>query len=157
MEVVIVIAIIVGALAAIFSLAAFSLVASESGKQTTEAIVLAEDLMEALRNYRDGIDWNDDDPADEYDGLGVVDLDTFYHFEQSLDATPRWKLLHGAETVGIFTRSVTFESVQRDGNDDIGVGLVDPDTIEATVLVSWQERGRSHEVKLVIYLTNWNQ
>jgi len=31
------------------------------------------------------------------------------------------------------------------------------DTKEVTVTVSWTERGRSHEVELVTYLTNWNQ
>jgi Tfp pilus assembly protein PilV len=158
-EVIIVLAIIVGALAAILGLAALSLVASEIGKQTGEAALLAEDTMEALRNYRDGIDWDDDDPADEYDGLEIAPRGTAFHMEQSADAVPRWQLIAGAETVNEFTRQVVFEDICRDASDDIVAcpGTVDTDSVEATVTVSWQERGRSHEVELVAYLTNWRQ
>lgn len=159
-EIIIVVAIIVAALAGIMGLAAFSLVASETGKQTTEATILAEDTMETLRNYRDGTVWDFDDFTDEYDGLKIVDRDTAYHFEQSSDTPPRWKLIIASETVDEFTRQILFENVCRDGSDNIvacpGSG-VDSDSVRATVKVSWQERGRSHEVELEIYLTNWQQ
>jgi len=156
-EVIIVVAIIVGALAGILGLAAFSLVASETGKQTTEAVLLAEDTLEALRNYRDGINWDDNDPGDEYDGLQIVTRNTAYHFHQSSDTVPRWQLLAGSETVDEFTRQIIFVDVCRDSSDNIVAcpDTVDSDSVQATVTVSWQERGRSHDVELVVYLTNW--
>jgi len=172
-EALIAIAVIIVALTSILSLITLSLVASSITKQTTRATLFAQDTMEATRNFRDGVDWNNDDLADEYDGLGVVSAGATYHLEQSTDSTPKWKLLAGNETIDEFTRSAVFRNVCRDtSSDDItGItdtdgttttcvmngGAYDADTKEVTVTVSWTERGRSHEVELVIYLTNWNQ
>ena len=113
LEFVIVIAVLTVAISGILAMATFSLITSSVAKQTAEATILSQDAMEALRNYRDGVPWDDDDIGDEYDGLGVVDLDTAYHFEQSSGTPPRWKLLTGTDTVGIFTRSVFFRNVCR--------------------------------------------
>jgi len=159
-EIMIAVTIITVGLAAILSLASFSLVVSDITKQTTQANILAQETMEAARNYRDGIGWNDDDPGNEYDGLGVVTIPGTYHFEKSSDSPPRWKLVSGAETINGFTKQIVFENVQRDINTDDIVesgGVDDVDTKKVTVTVSWQERTRSHEVEIVTYLTNWNQ
>ena len=171
LELVIIIAILSVALVGVLGLATFSLITSAVAKQTAESTIFAQGAMETLRNYRDGVPWNDDDIGDEYDGLGVVDLDTAYHFEQSSGTPPRWKLLTGTDTIGIFTRSVIFKNVCRNsGTDDItGItdtngatttcggsgGAHDTETMEATVNVSWTHRARSYDVQIVMYLTNW--
>jgi len=158
-EIMIAVTIITVGLVAILGLASFSLVVSDITKQTTQANILAQETMEAARNYRDGIGWNDDDPGNEYDGLGVVTIPGTYHFEKSSDSPPRWKLVSGVETINGFTRQIVFDDVRRDINDDIveSGGVDDTDTKKVTVTVSWQERTRSHQVEIVTYLTNWNR
>jgi len=157
-EALIAIAIITIALVSILGLATLSLSVTSITQQTTQATLFAQDTMEALRNFRDGIDWNNDDASNEYDGLGVVLTGASYYLEQSTDSPPKWKLILGQEVINGFTKSVVFSDVFRDANDDIvTAGTPDPDTKKAVVTVSWTERGRSHGVELVTYLTNWNQ
>jgi hypothetical protein len=152
-------AVISVALLGVLALSSFSLATSTITQQRIQAGVLAQESIEILRNYRDGIPWNDDDPADEYDGLGIVSTGNPYHFEQSAGLPPfRWRLLAGQETIGIFTRKIEFSDVLRDANDDISAtGILDPDTKLAVATVSWSERGRNHEIRLEAYVTNWNQ
>ncbi|HZX50106.1 MAG TPA: type II secretion system protein [Candidatus Paceibacterota bacterium] len=156
-ELIVVVAIIGGSLAAILGLVALSLVSSGIARQTQEAVFLAQEAMEALRNYRDGVPWDQDDPLNQYDGFEYVNfaLNPF-HLEKSTDSPPQWKLVSGAETVGIFTREIIMEFAHRDANDDIvPSGTQDPDTLAILVRVSWQERGRTHTVEIASYLTNW--
>lgn len=158
-EIMVAVSILSVALAGILALASFSFVSTDLAAQTLRASSLAEGATEALRNYRDGIAWDDDDGANEYDGLGVVSVGVQYYPEISGDAIPRWKFVAGAETIGIFERSVVFENVERDAADTIteSGGTVDLNTKKATVTVSWEERGRAHSVVLVSYFTNWNK
>ena len=150
MEIVVVAGIIISSLAAILGLAAMFLTTSQTVQQTSQATVLAQDVLESVRNYRDGTDWSSA-------GLGAVTLLAPYHPEQS-GVPPAWVLVAGSETIDEFTRQIVFEEVLRDSNDDIALsGVIDPDTIKAVVQVSWQERGRSHQVELTAYFTNWNQ
>ena len=149
MEIVVVAGIIISSLAAILGLAAMFLTTSQTVQQTSQATVLAQDVLESVRNYRDGTDWSSA-------GLGAVTLLTPYHPEQS-GVPPAWVLVAGSETINEFARQIVFEEVLRDANDDIAsTGVIDPDTIKAVVQVSWQERGRSHQVELTAYFTNWN-
>ena len=157
-EIVVVVGIIVGALVAILGLATAFLVTSQVVQQTSQATALAQEGLEIVRNYRDGISWNTDNAGIEYDGLGMLTPGTMYHLEKSTDAIPRWKMVAGTETIGIFTRKIELGAIQRDANSNIVVaGTPDPDTKKVTVTVSWQERERSHEVELAAYFTNWNQ
>ncbi len=151
MEIVIVVGIIAGSLAAILGVATMFLVTSQIVQQTSKASALGEEAMEIVRNYRDGTNWSSS-------GLGQVTLGSPYHPEQSGGSPPAWILVAGSETINEFTRQIQFEEVFRDGNDNIAQsGSIDPDTIQAIVQVSWEERGRSHEVELVAYFANWNQ
>ena len=47
----------------------------------------------------------------------------------------------------------------RDGTDNIveSGGADDPNTKKVTATVSWEERGRSHSIELITYLTNWRE
>ena len=158
-EILVVIAICAIALASLLSLATFSLENSTLFKDTSLARNIVQETIEAVRNFRDGTNWENDDPENKYDGLGIVSAGISYHPEKSSDSPSKWMLIQGEKNVNGFTRKVIFENVMRDGNDNIVVsgGANDPNTKKATVNVSWLERGRAHQVEIITYLTNWKQ
>ena len=155
-ELLVVILIIGVAVSALVSFCTFSLRTTSLLKQTTQASFFVQDALEALKNYRDNTGWNDDDPGDQYDGLGVVSTGVAFHLKLSGGTPVRWQLLLGAETIGIFTRDIVMEPVERDATDNIveSGGVVDPETKKATVTVSWEERGGTRELEIITYLTN---
>src|SRR3989338_9353471 len=122
-------------LSAMLGFLSFALSAASFFKQQTQATALAEGALESLKNFRDGTAWNVDDPQDQYDGLGKAQTGVPYHLGLSQDVPPRWQLLLGPETVGIFARSVVLENVQRDVNSNIvsAGGIEDPGTKKVTV------------------------
>ena len=150
MEIVVVAGIIVGSLAAILGLAAFFLATSQVVQQTSQATALAQEALEIVRNFRDGTDWSS--------GLGVIAFSPSSYYPEKSGSPPAWSLSAGSETIGEFTRQIQFEEVRRDGSDNIASsGSVDADTVKAIAQVSWEERGRTHQVELVAYFTNWRQ
>lgn len=157
-EILVVAAIITFALVSILTLATFSLKTSILVEETTKAKNIADETMEAVRNFRDNIDWTNNDLANQYDGLGIVSTGIAYHPEKSTDVPPKWMLLQGEEIIDGFTRKVVFENVSRDPiTDDIEIIYVpandDPETKKALVTVSWKNK----KVEIISYLTNWNQ
>ena len=156
-ELLVVIMIIGVAVSALISFATFSLKTASLFKQTTQASFLVQDALEALKNYRDNTGWSDDDPLNTYDGLGVVSTGVPLHLELSGDTPPRWQLLLGQETLGIFTRDVVVESAERDTSDNIVAsgGTLDLETKKVTVIVSWEDRGAARNLEIITYLTNW--
>jgi len=147
-EILVVIFILVIAFVSILGLLTFSLRISTLLRENTQAINLAQETVEAVRNFRDGTNW-------DTDGLGILATGVAYHPEKTTDSPPKWELLLGEEAIGGFSREVVFEEVFRDGNDNIvGTGgILDPETKKATVTVSWRDR----EVKIITYFTNWQQ
>ncbi len=137
--------------------ASFSLGAAILYKQTAQASSMAQEAMEAVRSFRNEIVWNQDDPSNAYDGLGVMLTGTPYYPRTSSDIPPKWQFIQGQETIGIFTRTVTFSQAQRNAQQDLveSGGTPDPDTKKITVQVLWNERSRPHSVSLASYLTNW--
>ncbi|MFH1423364.1 MAG: hypothetical protein ABIG29_00165 [Candidatus Nealsonbacteria bacterium] len=134
-----------------FSLIGFSLKVAGLVDQTTRANALAQETMEAVRDFRDQTSWLSD-------GLGVLSVDIPYYPEKTGTVPPRWDLVSGQGTVDIFTRQVIFEEVYRDASDNIvAAGAEDPETKKVKVTVSWQERGNVHQVELVNYFTNWQE
>lgn len=152
-------AILTMSLSALLGFLVFALSTTSFLKQQTEAFTLGEGAGEALKNFRDGTLWNVDDPQNQYDGLGKASTGVAYHLGLSLDVPPRWQLLLGTETTGIFTRSIVLENVQRDVNSNIVStgGIDDPNTKKVTVTVSWAAKTKTQEVTIVSYLTNWRQ
>ena len=146
-------------LSALLGFLVFALSTASLVKQQTQALTLAEGALETLRNFRDGTAWNVDDPQNQYDGLGKAQLGVPYRMGLSLDVPARWQLLLGAETTGIFSKTIVLENVQRDVESAIvaGGGIDDPNTKKVTVTVSWQAKTKPQEVAIVIYLTNWRQ
>jgi type II secretory pathway pseudopilin PulG len=149
-ELLVVIAIISIALVTLLGTTAFSLKISILAKQNDQAKKLAEGALEAVRSFRDGTNW-------DTDGLGTIIIDPYpqlYHPEQieNLPNPPKWNLVSGEETVGVFKRKVVFKRVLRDANDNISSsGVVDLNTKEVTATVSWGIR----QVEISTYLTNW--
>ena len=153
-EILIIAAIIAIALTSLLGIATFSLKIATLEREVTQANILAQETMEAVRNFRDETDWNNDDPQDQYDGLGIIATGVAFHPEKSSDTPPKWMLIQGEETIG-FTRKVVFEDVSRDGNDDIeqtyNPNNDDPDSKKIIVTVSWKDK----EVEIITYFTNW--
>lgn len=150
-EILVAIAIISSALVSLLELTSFSLRITSLINQSNQANNMAQELMEQVRNFRDGTYW-------DVNGLGIIATNTDYYVQKS--GTPvRWQPSQGTETVGIFTRKVVLEDAMRDANDDIVAagGTKDPNTKKVTVTVSWEERGNSHQIELIGYLTNWKQ
>jgi len=145
-EILVVIAIIIIALISLFGLITFSLRISTLVKETAQANNLAQETIEAVRNFRDGTEW-------ETDGLGTLATSAAYHPDKSGDVPPKWQLILGEETIDYFTRRVVFDEVYRDANDNIVEvgGTLDPNTRKITTTISWKDE----EVKIITYLTNW--
>jgi len=144
-ELLVVIFILLIAFVGILGLLTFSLQTSSLIKETTYANFLAQDSIEAVRNFRDGTDW-------DTNGLGFLTAGV-YHPEKTSDVPPKWNLVSGEETINNFTRKIVFENVQRDGADNIVEtgGINDPETKKATVTVSWKDK----KVEVITYFTNW--
>jgi len=145
-EILVVIAVLLTAFVGILGLLSFSLQVSTLIKETTQANFLAQDAIEAIRNFRDGTTW-------DTDGLGTLTIGTEYHPGKTADLPPKWTMAAGQETINGFSRKIVFERVQRNVNDDIAEsgGINDPDTRKTTITISWKDK----EVEIITYFTNW--
>ncbi len=160
-EILLVVSIIGIIVSSLLGLAVSSLKNSTTMAETTRANALAQETIEAVRNFRDAITWNNNDPSNQYDGLGVAATGTAYYpakFDDNLldDKPPKWQLLQGQETLNGFTRQVVFDNVLRDainGNISSSGTVPDSNTKKITVTVSW----KNQQVQIITYLTNWRQ
>lgn len=158
-EIVIAIFVIVVALGSILNVAVFSLTSSFNARTALQAQSYAQEALEAVRNFRDGVAWHSDDPANEYDGLGIVVKEVAYKISKSSDNPPKWKLVQGQESLGVFMRSIVFANGLRDAQNNLVAlgGTADPDTVKVTATVSWPEQGTARQSQLITYFTNWPQ
>lgn len=152
-EILIAVTIIAVGLISLLGLAFFSLGTSNLIIQTTKANIIVQETMEIVRNFRDGTSWNNN-------GLGTLitgEANPYHPAKDTSISPPRWILIAGQETINSFTRKIIFTNVQRDGNNNIveSGGTNDPDTKKVKTTVSWQEKGRSHQLEITTYLTNW--
>lgn len=139
-------------LASLLNLAVFSLRNSNIAKETVRAKNIGEGTMEAVRNFRDGTNWNSG-------GLNSLTAGISYHPEKSAETPQKWTLAEGQETIDDFSRKVAFNIVQRDTNGNIveSGGIDDPDTKKVTVTVLWTEKEKTRQLEIITYLTNWKQ
>jgi len=154
-EILIAVAIIALTFTSLLGLATFSLKASLLTKENIKAKNIAQETLEAVRNFRDGTDWED---ANGLKNI-LTGEDNPYHPEKNGSVPPEWELVAGEEAINGFTRKVFFYNVQRDINDNIveSGGINDDYTKKVKVFVSWQERGRDHQIEIITYLTDWRQ
>jgi len=145
-EIVVAITIIGTALFSLLGLATFSLRVQNLIEKYNKANNLVQEELEAVRNFRDGTDW-------DVNGIGTLVPGIAYFAQKSLDDPPKWNLVSGQELIDIFTRKVVSSDVMRDVNGNIveSGGVNDPETKKITVSVFWE--GKS--VEIITYLTNW--
>jgi len=142
-ELLVVAAIITIGLVGLLNVTASSLKFSSQIRENDQAKALAEEALEAVRNFRDGTTWNT--------GLGILTLDVAYHPEK-IGTPSRWNLVLGQETINGFTRKVIIKKVFRDTNSNIApTGTEDVNTKMIVATVSWGNR----VVEISTYLTNW--
>jgi len=138
-------------ISSLFGLFTLGLKNTYRAQQTTKAIALAQEAMEAAINFRDTTEW-------ATNGFGLLSLDTPYHPEIQ-SATSGWQLVSGEEIIEQFTRKIVLQEVHRDVSGDIvsSGGAVDSNTKKVVVTVTWPEQGINKEFKLTTYLTNWRR
>jgi len=141
-EIIIASAVISIGLLAIISFLIFSRgVTFQVGKQT-EAVSLAEEAIEAVRSIRDEA-WS-----------SVSTGGTYY----PVISANKWTLaaIDPGPINGLYTRTVTIGDVFRDGSDNIaGSGSLDSDTKKVTATISWSESGRSKQVVIETFISNF--
>ena len=144
MEVVLALAIFGFITAALVTMVLGSFSSLESGGEHVEAQELALEGIEAVKSIRDGA-WNE------------------LTFNQSgvFQSGSQWALLGEGttETIGQFTRTITYDAVCRNGSDDIVAcpgSYTDVHTLKVTSQVSWDIRpGITDAVQEIAYLTDW--
>jgi Tfp pilus assembly protein PilV len=145
-EIVVAAAIIVVSILAAMTVAQKSISVSRQAFHTTQAAFLLEEGAEAVRIVRDNA-WSN---------ISVLTAGTTYYPKFS---SGTWTLTTTSSDgiVGIFTRSITFASVNRDNTTKDIVssgGTVDSGTKLATVTVSWSEGGTTVSKTLQFYIIN---
>jgi Tfp pilus assembly protein PilV len=112
-------------------------------QEQTEASQLAQQGYEATVSIRNN-DWTN--LANGTYGLNNTGSQWVFSGSSDVDVS------------GKFTRTVTIESVNRDGNNAIVTsgGTADPDTKKITINVAWSPSPtRNNNIQFVSYLTNW--
>lgn len=149
-EIIVAVFIIVVTLVSFLGIVTFSLKSSRLVIKVNEANFLAEEIMEAIRGFRDSTDW-------DTDGLGTLVTGADYHLSLTGTSPPSWTIVSGGEFVNNFNRKVVFERVSRDLSKNIedvyNPGNDDPSTRKATIIVSWANK----KAKIITYFTNWNK
>ncbi len=148
LEILIVVFIVGIAIIAFLDLATFSLRMNNIIKMNDLANDLAKETIEAARNFRDGTNWNTD-------GITTLTMGAAYHAEKTADNPPKWRMVSGEETVGVFKRKIVFSNGLRDAGGSIveSGGTSDPDTKKVIVTVTFP----NNEVEIVTYFTNWKR
>lgn len=142
-EVIVAIAIIVVAVLAAMTVTQKSVSVSRQSLHVSQANFLLEEGAEVVRVLRDNA-WSNIS--------GLTDGTSYY----PTFSTGSWTLSTTLSTVGIFTRTITVASVNRDATSgDISVsGTNDPGTKLITVTVSWNEGGQVMSKTLSFYIMN---
>ncbi len=150
-EILVAVFIISTALSSVLGLTSFSLNAVSFTKQSYEANILAQGLIEQVRNFRDQTKWN-------INGLETLTNGLDYYASKT-GSPEEWQMIQGTETINGFTKKIVFEEVERDGSANIveNGGIIDPNTKKITATILWQERNKTHQIELITYLTNWKQ
>ncbi len=154
-EILIVISIITIGLVYLLGMFSFSLRIAGSEQKLTRANFMAQEAMEGVRNFRDETTWGEN-------GLDTLNVSTFYHLEKT-GSPPKWTLSPDTKTINGFTQKIVVDNVRRDLYDNKlnniveNGGTLDSDTRKVTVTISWLERGKSKEIELITFFTNWNQ
>lgn len=140
-EVVIAVALAGGVLITVLSLVQDTVEVSQRSLERTQAAYLLDEGIEGVKTVRDSA-WTT---------ITALTSATPYYLSWSGTA---WTLTTTPQTVGRFTRSIVFEDVYRDGNDDIvsSGGTLDIGTRKGTVTVSWAVPSGTQSESVVFYI-----
>ncbi len=126
-------------------------IATREGKPQQEqrftAVALFQESVEALRIIRE-------------QGWVNVATNGTYHPEKTPQPNPTtWSLAAGAETIGLFTRTIEIDDVYRNaGGDIVSVGgTLDPSSKAVTITIAWDQplvSSYSRTIYLTRYLDN---
>lgn len=145
LEVILAMAIFAFFAASMVSLAVGGFIALEQGGEHTKAEALAEEGIEAVRAIRDRA-WNENIYITS--SVGISGSQWIFSGEGT------------TETIGQFTRVISFLDVCRDAGDNIALcpGLYnDPHSRKIIVEVKWDVReGVSNAIRREAYITNWD-
>ena len=150
MDVLLAIAIIGIAFTVLLSAASYALNFSSSTNKMFQANYLIKEEMDALRAYRDGVDWAGTG------GLGSVSTGIGNPYYLAI-SSGKWVLNPGTDSgVGPFTRQIVFDYVSRNpGTLDVENPYNsydrDPNTLKATVTVQWAGQSWSAQTYIVNY------
>lgn len=118
---------------------------STSNLDTTKAVFLSEEAVEAMRFIRND-SWEDN--------VAILTLDTPYHLALSAGT---WTLTGTYALIdNKFERTLQFSSVYRDAEGRIvsSGGTLDPDSRLVSVSVSWPYKGATTTKTIMTYLNN---
>lgn len=150
-EIVVVIAIIITTFAAILGFFVLDARIVERSQMRLKAISFAEEVIEAVRNFRDNTTWASA-------GIGILIVGVDYH---PVISGIEWDIIPGNEIINGFTRTVIFNRVSRDANDDIESNYNpindDSNTRKVAIIVSWSDRQGPSSESLTTYITNWRE
>jgi type II secretory pathway pseudopilin PulG len=140
-EVVIAVALAGGVLITVLSLVQDTVEVSQRSLEKTQAAYLLDEGIEGVKSIRD----------DAWTTITGLSSGTPYYL---LWNGTKWTLTTTAQTVGGFTRTIVFEDVYRDGNDDIvsSGGTLDIGTRKGTVTLSWDPPSGAQSESIVFYI-----
>lgn len=119
---------------------------SSRSLRQVQATLIAEEGAEAVKTIRDA-NWTN---------ISNLTLNTNYYLSYN-NSTDVWSLSTTANSIdSIFTRTIVFNSVNRDSNDDIvdTGGTTDVGTIKVTVTTSWLSTEGANSKVLTLYITD---
>jgi len=116
---------------------------SKRSVEKTQASYLLEEGVEAVKTVRDA-NWSN---------ISSLTNGTTYYL--SWNGT-NWVISTTPSVIDSFTRTIVFDAVSRDANDDIvsSGGTVDSRTRKATVTVTWTPKSGVQSETLVFYLSD---
>lgn len=146
-EIVVAISIAVMFFLAIYEMILFASKITANNLRRVEAVNFAQEGIEAIRTIRDN-SWSAN--------LSGIASDTNYYLAIS---GGKWTISQTPAPFldNIFTRTIKFYGVNRDGSGNIVTsgGTADAKTKKVVSTVSWTERGQSYNVSLETYITNF--
>lgn len=148
-EIVIAIVVVVSVFGTILSLISLDIRSSERNRMRLQAVLFAQEAMEAVRNFRDNTKWSENGPGILTSGINY----------RPVIASSGWNIVSGSESVGVFNRNIVFYNVSRDANGNIesvyNLAQNDVNTKRIVVTVGWNDRHGSTNEILTGYITNW--
>jgi len=121
----------------------------------TQALYLAQEGQEIVRDIRDTY-WIDGNPDTDFTNLFNFNGPYFANWNP---VTGSWVLLAGSETIPPGTlgpyQLIQFERIIQFSDVDLGDSRLNSEVRRVTVTVSWTEGGKSWDVTTETFLTNW--